>query len=107
MKQFGETDIQEFNFDTCCTIFRQLIQHVEKEMKEREKRLATKKVLLNSTKSSATKINSTNENLNKMPNNNFMDSLLTELKQRKFATVPANRPRQRPALFDRNNQPDN
>ena len=33
MKQFGETDINEFNYDTCCTIFRQLIQHVEKEMK--------------------------------------------------------------------------
>lgn len=33
MKQFGETDISEFNYDTCCTIFRNLIDQVEKERK--------------------------------------------------------------------------
>jgi hypothetical protein len=33
MKQFGETDSNEFNYDTCCTIFRNLIEQVEKENK--------------------------------------------------------------------------
>jgi hypothetical protein len=33
MKQFGETDSNEFNYDTCCAIFRQLIEQVEKENK--------------------------------------------------------------------------
>ena len=31
MRQFGETDMTEFNYDTCCTIFRQLIEQVGKE----------------------------------------------------------------------------
>jgi hypothetical protein len=35
MKQFGETDVNEFNYDTCCGIFRQLIERVEKENKVR------------------------------------------------------------------------
>jgi hypothetical protein len=33
MKQFGETDSNEFNYDTCCSIFRHLIEQVEKENK--------------------------------------------------------------------------
>jgi hypothetical protein len=33
MKQLGETDSNEFNYDTCCTIFRHLIEQVEKENK--------------------------------------------------------------------------
>ena len=33
MKQFGETDSNEFNYDTCCAIFRQLIEQVEKANK--------------------------------------------------------------------------
>ena len=33
MKQFGETDSNEFNYDTCCTIFRNLIEQIEKENK--------------------------------------------------------------------------
>jgi hypothetical protein len=33
MKQFGETDSAEFNYDTCCAIFRHLIEQVEKEYK--------------------------------------------------------------------------
>ena len=33
MKQFGEIDTNEFNYDTCCGIFRQLIERVEKENK--------------------------------------------------------------------------
>ncbi len=33
MKQFGETDSNEFNYDTCCLIFRHLIEQVEKENK--------------------------------------------------------------------------
>jgi hypothetical protein len=31
-----------------------------------------------------------------------MDSLMTELKQKKYATVPARRQRPRPGLFDNN-----
>ena len=31
MKQFGETDTSEFNYETCCAIFRQLIDQVAKE----------------------------------------------------------------------------
>lgn len=31
IKEFGETDSNEFDYDTCCTIFRQLIDKVEKE----------------------------------------------------------------------------
>ncbi len=33
MKQFGETDSNEFNYDACCLIFRHLIEQVEKENK--------------------------------------------------------------------------
>ncbi len=33
MKQFGETDSNEFNYDTCCVIFRHLVEQVEKENK--------------------------------------------------------------------------
>jgi hypothetical protein len=33
MKQFGETDLNEFNYDTCCIIFRNLIEQIEKENK--------------------------------------------------------------------------
>lgn len=31
MKQFGETDASEFNYEKCCDIFRQLIDQVAKE----------------------------------------------------------------------------
>jgi hypothetical protein len=88
MKQFGETDSNEFNYDTCCGIFRQLIERVEKE-----KRLTVTKPLINSTKLPAQKAE-------KSKQNNFMDSLMNELKQKKFATVPARRQRARPGLFD-------
>lgn len=33
MQQFGETDINEFNYDRCCFIFRQLIDQVERAIK--------------------------------------------------------------------------
>ncbi|CAF0774445.1 unnamed protein product [Adineta steineri] len=102
MKQFGETDLNEFNYDSCCTIFRHLIEHVEKENKEREKSLISTKVLLNSTKTLPVqqKTNLINGNLmNKTTDNNFMDSLMTELKQNKFATTPRRR-RPRLGLFD-------
>ncbi|CAF1232895.1 unnamed protein product [Adineta ricciae] len=100
MNQFGETNITEFNYDTCCTIFRQLIEQVEKENKEKEKSLAMSKVLLNSTKTLPTQRTSlATSNTNKLVENNFMDSLMTELKQKKFATAPRVR-RPRRGLFD-------
>lgn len=114
MKQFGESDLNEFNYDTCCTIFRHLIEQVEKENKvranhahlaatrreffasqEREKSQPTSRVLLNSTRTPLL----VTANPNKLPENNFMDSLMTELKQRKFATAPRPR-RPRRGLFD-------
>jgi hypothetical protein len=112
MKQFGEIDTNEFNYDTCCGIFRQLIERVEKENKvcqnqnlieiciflfqEREKRLAPNKSLVNSAKLPIQRLDSNK----KTDENNFMDSLMAELKQKKFATVPARRQRIRPGLFD-------
>ena len=36
MKQFGETDSNEFDYDMCCTIFRQLIEQIEREIKVNE-----------------------------------------------------------------------
>ncbi|CAF1967434.1 unnamed protein product [Rotaria magnacalcarata] len=93
MQELGETDLSEFNYDSCCTVFRQLIEKVEKENKEREKRLASNKLLANSVKLSTKKLTITGDNVNKAADNNFMDSLMTELKQKKFTTVPARRRR--------------
>ncbi|CAF4443452.1 unnamed protein product, partial [Rotaria magnacalcarata] len=56
MQELGETDLSEFNYDSCCTVFRQLIEKVEKENKEREKRLASNKLLANSVKLSTKKL---------------------------------------------------
>ncbi|CAF3576102.1 unnamed protein product [Rotaria socialis] len=93
MKELGETDLSEFNYDSCCTVFRQLIEKVEKENKEREKRLVSNKILANSVKLSTKKLTVTDNNMNKAADDNFMDSLMTELKQKKFTTVPARRRR--------------
>jgi hypothetical protein len=41
-----------------------------------------------------------NGNPNKLADNNFMDSLMSELKQKKFGTVPARRRPARQDLFD-------
>ncbi|CAF4543106.1 unnamed protein product, partial [Rotaria magnacalcarata] len=79
MQELGETDLSEFNYDSCCTVFRQLIEKVEKENKEREKRLASNKLLANSVKLSTKKLTITGDNVNKAADNNFMDSLMTEL----------------------------
>jgi hypothetical protein len=58
-------------------------------------------MLVNSTKLPVQK----SELTNKPGGHNFMDSLMTELKQRKFATVPARRQRSRPGLpFDKDDQ---
>ncbi|CAF0934322.1 unnamed protein product [Rotaria sordida] len=104
MKEFGETDLSEFNYDICCMIFRQLIEKVEKEIKEQEKRLTSNKILLNSTKLEPQKLILTNDNMNKLTDNHFMDSIMIELKQKKFSTVPARRRRLRPDLSDLNDR---
>ncbi|CAF0869958.1 unnamed protein product [Rotaria sordida] len=104
MKEFGETDLSEFNYDICCMIFRQLIEKVEKEIKEQEKRLTSNKILLNSTKLEPQKLILTNDNMNKLTDNHFMDSIMIELKQKKFSTVPARRRRLRPDLTDLNDR---
>jgi len=39
--------------------------------------------------------------------NNFVDSLMTELRSNKFATVPVRRQRSRPGLFDNSNRDAN
>ncbi|CAF4385405.1 unnamed protein product, partial [Rotaria sp. Silwood2] len=105
LKEFGETDLNEFNYDTCCTIFQQLIEKVEKEKKERAKRFTSNKILLNSTKSVSEKLILNNDKINnKLADNNFMDSLITEFKQKKFATVPTRRHRPRPDLSGLNDR---
>ncbi|CAF0789390.1 unnamed protein product [Rotaria sordida] len=104
MKEFGETDLSEFNYDICCMIFRQLIEKVEKEIKEQEKCLTSNKILLNSTKLEPQKLILTNDNMNKLTDNHFMDSIMIELKQKKFSTVPARRRRLRPDLTDLNDR---
>jgi hypothetical protein len=63
---------------------------------EREKRLTTTKTLINSTKLPVQRADS----IKNSDENNFMDSLMAELKQKKFATTPARRQRIRPGLFD-------
>ncbi|CAF2466390.1 unnamed protein product [Rotaria sp. Silwood2] len=105
LKEFGETDLNEFNYDTCCTIFQQLIEKVEKEKKERAKCFTSNKILLNSTKSVSEKLILNNDKINnKLADNNFMDSLITEFKQKKFATVPTRRHRPRPDLSGLNDR---
>ncbi|CAF0948549.1 unnamed protein product [Rotaria sp. Silwood1] len=104
MKEFGETDSNEFNYDICCTIFRQLIEKVEKEKKEQEKRSTSNKILLNSTKSVSQQLNINNNKNNKLVDINFMDSLMIELKQKKFSTVPVRRRRPRPDLLNLNDR---
>lgn len=42
--------------------------------------------------------------MDKSAQNNFMDSLMMELKQKKFATVPARRHHPRPGIVDLQNR---
>lgn len=75
------------------------------DFQEREKRAASNKVLINSVKLSTQKPGIINSNsMDKSAQNNFMDSLMMELKQKKFATVPARRHHPRPGIVDLQNR---
>ncbi|CAF0768302.1 unnamed protein product, partial [Didymodactylos carnosus] len=92
MTQFGENDPTEFNYDICMEIFRILIENIDLEQKERQKRQSTLVKRDNHQNGLHNFIRKLS--VDQSPETtNLMDVLMKDLRKNKFATAPLARRR--------------